>query len=42
MSYDTKDTLAEVLERDKAIARFPLPVSASRIKIVSAGVMFEK
>jgi zinc protease len=42
MTYDTKDTPAEVLERDKTIARFPLPVSASRIKIVSAGVMFEK
>jgi zinc protease len=42
MSYDTKDTPAEVLERDKAIEVFPLGLSAGRIKIVSAGVMFEK
>jgi zinc protease len=42
MTYDTKDTPAEVLERDKAIEGFPLGLSASRIKIVSAGVMFEK
>jgi len=42
MSYDTKDTPADVLEQDKSIAEFPLPVTASRMKIVSAGVMFEK
>jgi len=42
MTYDTKDTPAEVLERDKAIEGFPLGLSTSRIKIVSAGVMFEK
>jgi len=42
MTYDTKDTPADVLERDKSIERFPLPISASRIKIISAGVVFEK
>jgi zinc protease len=42
MTYDTKDTPAEVLDRDKSIERFPLPLSANRIKIVSAGVVFEK
>jgi zinc protease len=42
MTYDTKETPADVLDRDKSIERFPLPVTASRIKIVSAGVVFEK
>ena len=42
MTYDTKDTPAEVLEQDKSIEGFPLRSPASRIKIVSAGVLFEK
>jgi zinc protease len=42
MTYDTKDTPAEVLEQDKSIAAFPLPLTPSRVKIVSAKVMFEK
>ncbi|HJX52714.1 MAG TPA: pitrilysin family protein [Polyangia bacterium] len=42
MAYDTKDTPAEVLERDKAIERYPLPVTPNRVKIVPAGVVFEK
>jgi zinc protease len=42
LTYDTKDTPAEVLERDKFIAVFPLPFSPNRIKIVSAKALFEK
>jgi zinc protease len=40
--YDTKDTPADVLEEDKTIERYPLNVSASRLKIVSASSLFEK
>jgi len=40
--YDTKDTPAEVLGEDQTIERYPLDVSASRLKIVSASGMFEK
>jgi zinc protease len=42
MTYDTKDTPADVLERDKSIADFPLHLTPSRVKILSAAVMFEK
>jgi predicted CoA-binding protein len=42
MTYDTKDTPAEVLTRDKAIAVFPLSLTPNRVKIVSAKDMFEK
>ena len=42
LTYDTKDTPKEVLEKDKAIESFPLPVAPSRVKIISAGAMFEK
>jgi zinc protease len=42
MTYDTKDTSAEVLTQDKSIAAFPLPLTPSRVKIVSAEVMFKK
>ena len=42
MVYDTKDTPAQVVEEDKLIASYPLPVSPSNIKIVSANSMFEK
>jgi zinc protease len=40
--YDTKDTPAAVLEEDKTIERYPLDVSPSRVKIVSAKGLFEK
>ena len=42
MTYDTKDTPAEVLERDKSIEGFPLRLTPSKVKILPAGVMFEK
>jgi zinc protease len=42
ITYDTKDTPAEVLGRDKSIEGFPLPLTPSRVKILSAGAMFEK
>jgi zinc protease len=40
--YDTKDTPDSVLEEDKIIERYPVPVSASQVKIVSAKTLFEK
>jgi zinc protease len=40
--YDTKDTPADVVKEDKIIEAYPLPVSASRLKIVSANSLFEK
>jgi len=40
--YDTKDTPADVLDEDQIIERYPLDVSASRLKIVSARSLFEK
>jgi len=40
--YDTKDTPAEVVKEDKIIEAYPLPVSSSRLKIVSANSLFEK
>jgi zinc protease len=40
--YDTKDTPADVVQEDKIIEAYPLPVSASRLKIVSANSLFEK
>jgi zinc protease len=40
--YDTKDTPADVVKEDKIIEAYPLPVSASRLKIVSANGLFEK
>jgi zinc protease len=42
MTYDTKDTPQEVLDEDKIIERTPLPFTAKQVKILSAGVMFEK
>ena len=42
MTYDTKDTPAEVLERDKSSESFPLRLTPSRVKILPVGVMFEK
>jgi len=40
--YDTKDTPAEIVKEDKLIEAYPLPVSSSRLKIVSANSLFEK
>ena len=40
--YDTKDTPADVVKEDKIIEAYPLPVSPSRLKIVSASSLFEK
>ena len=40
--YDTKDTPADVVKEDKIIEAYPLPVSPSRLKIVSANSLFEK
>jgi zinc protease len=42
MVYDTKDTPADVVKEDKIIEAYPLPVSPSRLKIVSANSLFEK
>jgi hypothetical protein len=42
MTYDTKDTPTEVLERDKSIEAFPLLLTPNRVKILPAGVMFGK
>ena len=42
MVYDTKDTPKDVLNEDKIIEVYPLPVSPSRLKIVSANSLFEK
>jgi zinc protease len=40
--YDTKDTPADVVKEDKIIETYPLPVSSSHLKIVSANSLFEK
>jgi len=40
--YDTKDTPADIVREDKIIEAYPLPVSPSRLKIVSASSLFEK
>lgn len=40
--YDTKDTPESVLAEDKIIERYPIPVSASQVKIVAAKSLFEK
>jgi hypothetical protein len=42
MVYDTKDTPAAVLEEDKIIERYPVALSPSQTKIVSASSLFEK
>jgi zinc protease len=42
MVYDTKDTPADVVKEDKIIESYPLSVSPSRLKIVSANSLFEK
>jgi zinc protease len=42
MVYDTKDTPADVVKEDKIIENYPLTVSPSRLKIVSASTLFEK
>ena len=40
--YDTKDTPPEVLKEDKTIERFPLPLSATRVRVVAVDEMFER
>ena len=40
--YDTKDTPPDVVKEDKIIEAYPLPVSTSHLKIVSANSLFEK
>jgi hypothetical protein len=40
--YDTKDTPEKVRAEDKIIERYPVEVSASQVKIVSAKSLFEK
>lgn len=40
--YDTKDTPQSVLAEDEIIERYPIPVSASQVKIVAAKHLFEK
>jgi zinc protease len=40
--YDTKETPADVRQEDKLIESYPLPLSASHIKILSASNLFEK
>jgi zinc protease len=40
--YDTKGTPPEVLEEDKLIEKYPLPVSDKQITVVPVGQMFEK
>ncbi len=40
--YDTKDTPESVLAEDQIIERYPIPVSASQVKIVAAKHLFEK
>jgi predicted Zn-dependent peptidase len=42
MVYDTKDTPADVVKEDQIIENYPVPVSPSRLKIVSASTLFEK
>lgn len=40
--YDTKDTAPEVMAEDEIIARFPLPLAASRATIVPVDDMFRR
>lgn len=40
--YDTKGNPESVLEEDRVIQAYPLPVSASQVKIVAAKSLFEK
>jgi zinc protease len=40
--YDTKGTAPEVLEADKAIERFPLPVRPENTRILPVGGLFER
>jgi len=40
--YDTKDTPSTVIEEDKTIERYPIPVSPVQMKIVPAKSLFEK
>jgi zinc protease len=40
--YDTQGTAPEVLEADKVIERFPLPVRPENTRILPVGALFEK
>ena len=40
--YDTKDTPAKIVQEDKIIEAYPLPIAPARIKIVPANSLFEK
>jgi zinc protease len=40
--YDTKDTPPDVLREDEIIAKYPLPVSRARTRVVPVAEMFER
>jgi zinc protease len=42
ITYDTAGTPPEILEEDKVIQKFPLPVTAERVKVVPVDQMFER
>ena len=42
ITYDTAGTPPEILEEDKVIEKFPLPVVADKIRVVPVDQMFEK
>ena len=42
IAYDTAGTPAEILGEDKTIEKFPLPVTAGKIRVVPVDQMFEK
>ena len=42
ITYDTTGTPADILEEDKIIQKFPLPVSAGKIKVAPVDEMFER
>jgi zinc protease len=42
ITYDTAGTPAEILEEDKIIQAFPLPVTADKIKVVPVDQLFER
>jgi len=42
ITYDTAGTPADILEEDKVIQKFPLPVSADKVKVVPVDQMFER
>ena len=42
ITYDTAGTPPEILEEDKVIQKFPLPVTAERVKVIPVDQMFER